>query len=416
MVAFRFIHCSDLHIDSPFSGIATLQPELAKKLRASTQQAFDNIVQLAIREQVDAVIVAGDIYDSDDKSLQAQLKFRGALETLATAAIPAFLVHGNHDPLDSWSASLRWPGNVTVFSGDTVESVAVKKNGRVLAHIYGISFPVRDVRENLALKFERKPHEGFAIGVLHANVGGNPNHDSYAPCSVDDLASVDMDYWALGHIHAREILRPQNPAIVYCGNTQARHFKETGEKGCCLVTLNDKGAPKIQFVATEAVRYHDESIDLTDAVTMDDVLDTLRAKCEDLAGAGRDCVVRLTLSGRSEVHPELQRSGTVEDLMKELQEDYGNRKPWVWVELELATQGAYDVDALRQGQDFIADLIGLYDEIEKGEHRQEIMDVLSPLFDNRQYRDILGEVSPSDFDPLLRRARNLTLDRLVDQD
>jgi DNA repair exonuclease SbcCD nuclease subunit len=416
MSSFRFIHCSDLHIDSPFKGVQSLQPDLARKLRASTQQAFKKIVQLAIREQVDAVLIAGDIYDSADKSLRAQMKFRDALNELCKANIPAFMVHGNHDPLDSWSSSLAWPENVTVFSGDTVECFPVEKNGLVLARVYGISYPVRNVQENLALRFERKHKEGFAVGLLHANVGGNKNHDAYAPCSKDDLITSGMDYWALGHIHAHEILNPAQPAIVYSGNTQARHFNEAEAKGCCLVTLKEQGVPEIQFRATDAVRFRSESVNLTSAMTMDEVLHSLKEKIEGLSleSEGRDLVLRLTLIGRTEMHQELRRTGAVEDLMKEIQEDYGNRTPWVWVELALETRGTYDIDELRQGQDFIADLIGLYDNIENGKREVDLDDVLKSLYGNSSVRKYLDEISELDFKDLLEQAKTITLDRLVE--
>ena len=152
MASFRFIHCSDLHIDSPFKGFSAIQPEWAQRLHEAPLKSFLNIVDLAVSEQVDAVIIAGDVFDAEDKSLSAQFKFRGGLQTLSDHGIPVFIVHGNHDPLNSWSTTLDWPEGVTVFPATRVHSVPVEKNGRTLAHIYGISFPERDVFDNLALK------------------------------------------------------------------------------------------------------------------------------------------------------------------------------------------------------------------------------------------------------------------------
>jgi len=238
-MAFKFIHCSDLHIDSPFKGFSSVEHSLVEILRQSTYQAFQNIVELALKEEVEAVLIAGDIYDGAEKSLEAQLKFRRGLQKLSDAEIDTFIVHGNHDPLDSWSASLEWPERVHVFSGTQVECIPVEKNGVVKAYIHGISYPQRDVRENLAQKFSRGNGEGFAVGLLHSNVGHQPGHDNYAPCSMDDLIAGEMDYWALGHIHRFHVLRESNPAVVYSGNSQARHMRESGEKGCCLVTLNE---------------------------------------------------------------------------------------------------------------------------------------------------------------------------------
>ena len=171
MHPFKFIHCSDLHLDAPFVGISSLHPSLAKLLRYATERAFQNIISLAIEKQVDALLIAGDIYNDLDKSLQAQLKFRDGLKKLFEAGIPSFIVHGNHDPLNSWSASLDWPLGVKKFSGHQVEQVPILKDGKIIAQIYGISYPKKEVKENLALLFNKEQSSGFAIGLLHANVG-----------------------------------------------------------------------------------------------------------------------------------------------------------------------------------------------------------------------------------------------------
>ena len=84
MAQFRFIHCSDLHIDSPFKGLTSQNPALSCVLRESTFKAFQNIARLALQEKVDAVLIAGDVFDGADRSLQAQLKFRRSLKSYRT--------------------------------------------------------------------------------------------------------------------------------------------------------------------------------------------------------------------------------------------------------------------------------------------------------------------------------------------
>lgn len=415
MSSFRFIHCSDLHIDSPFKGLASEKPELAKRLRASTSQAFQNIVQLAIKEKVDAVVIAGDIYDGKDKSLQAQFKFRKGLKELSDAGIPSFLVHGNHDPLDSRFATLQWPDLVTVFSGQEVQGHNIERDGKTLAKIHGISYPTRDVKENLALQFEQHSGEGFGIGVLHTNVGHNPDHQDYAPCSIEDLVSRKMDYWALGHIHAYKVLRPSDPAIVYSGNTQARHKNETGVKGCCLVTLHPNTSPEIQFVAVDSVRFICATLDLGSARSLEQVIQFIQSRCEEISAreGEADALIHLTLTGRTQVHGELQKSNNVEDLMEEIQSDFEGRIPAIWVDLAVQTEGTYDVEALKQGNDFIADLLALYEELEKKEEIDELSEALKPVFESWSGRKYLESFSPTEIQELLLKARNLTLDQLV---
>lgn len=416
MTTFRFIHCSDLHIDSPFKGLSAVEPRLARRLLESTYKAFNNIVDLAVQEKVDALIVAGDVYDSADRSLQAQFRFRNALAHLSQAGIPAFIAHGNHDPLDRWSNHLDWPSLATVFPGDRVEAHPVTKNGKTVAHVYGISFPRRDVTENLALRFKRGGHPGFAVGVLHTNVGGRPGHDPYAPCTVSELSAPGMDYWALGHIHAREVVQAESPAIVYSGNTQARSVREAGPRGCYLVTLTSGAPPETRFTATDAVRYETQTLDASRLQTVDDILHACLETVDALAtkAGERDLVVRLTLTGRTPVHQEIVSPGGLAGLQEQIQLYFEVRDPLVWVDLVVDTRGDYDIDALGQGQDFIADVVALFQEAAQGKHPQVIEEALKPLFADWPGRKYLEETTREDRAAWLEAARGLVLDRLVD--
>ena len=418
MTPFRFIHCSDLHIDSPFKGFSAIHPDWAQRLRDAPLKSFLNIVDLAVYEKVDAVIIAGDVFDGEDKSLQAQFKFRGGLQTLSDHNIPSFIAHGNHDPLNRWSTTLEWPAGVTVFPGSRVVSVPVEKEGGVLAHIYGTSFPERDVFDNLSLNFERQTHPGFAVGVLHANVGGHPEHDPYAPCSVDDLVARGMDYWALGHIHAREVLRRGHPAIVYSGNPQGRHFKESGPRGCYLVTLEEGAVPDIQFMPTDTLRFVEASLDLSSCVTLDTVVAEIVGQCQMLLEQAdhRNLVIRQTLTGKTETHSLLRKGGTLESLREEALRNFPGRGSGLWLEFRLQTRGEYDIDTLKQGQDFIADLIALYDLRAAPADLPDCREILKPLFQQWEGGHLLPEFSTDELREILYQARNLTLDELVNDD
>ncbi|MFQ5481562.1 MAG: exonuclease SbcCD subunit D [Nitrospinaceae bacterium] len=418
MSTFRFIHCSDLHIDSPFKGLGEVHPQLASRLREAAAAAWRNIVDLALREQVDAVLVAGDIFDSADHSLRAQFKFRDGLNRLAAAGIPAFIACGNHDPLDSWTRSLNLPAGVTLFPGDRVETAAVKRDGQTLARVHGISFPRREVRDNLTPHFQRRSvpaggASGFEVGVLHANVGGDPDHDSYAPCTVEDLAGLGFDYWALGHVHAHRVLRPSRPAVVYCGNSQGRHFRETGARGCCLVTLREGADPEIRFMVTDAARFFEAAVDLSAAGTVDAALDRMGERVDALAGEAGDrpLAVRLTLTGRTCLHKELQGNRVLEYLTEQVETRFEEDR--MRVELTDATRGFHDLDQLRSGQDFIADLIALYDQALQ-ELDPSLKAVLDPVFDSWQGGGWVDPPDPAEWRELLSRARDRTLDQLLD--
>lgn len=414
----KFIHCADLHIDSPFKGIAKINPDLKKLLYQSTFESFNNIVNLAIQEEVHCVIISGDIYDGADKSLLAQLKFRNGLQQLSEKGIPSYIVYGNHDPLDSWDASIEWPENVFQFGGDEVEYHSLTVDGEVVALIYGISFPTRDVKEHLALKFERVNENIPAIAVLHTNVGENTGHEPYAPATIDELKSRNMDYWALGHVHNYQILNESNPSIVYPGNSQARNPREKGEKGCCLVTLHKTGECEIKHIPTDVVRYQSEVLDITDVDSLDDILSLVINTCEDISSKmdGRNAILRLTLSGRCVVNSELHKGNNIEELKDQIREYFEGQTPWIWLErINLNTSGVYDIEELKNGNDFFADIITYYEKLEQNEGDQisSIREMLSPMFSSWKGQKYLEDISDEELIKLANAARNWTLDQMV---
>ena len=115
MPRFRFAHAADLHIGSPFSGLAAKNETVAERLGSATYEAFDNLVRLCVAEKVDFLVVAGDVYDGADRSPQAQIRFRNQLSELAIQGIQSFVVHGNHDPLDGRYLNITFPEGVHVL-------------------------------------------------------------------------------------------------------------------------------------------------------------------------------------------------------------------------------------------------------------------------------------------------------------
>jgi DNA repair protein SbcD/Mre11 len=414
MTAFRFIHCSDLHIDSPFKGLGSQVPFLTERLRESTFNSFHNIVKLAMEKEVDAVLIAGDIFDGADRSLQAQLKFRRGLLELSKKNIPSFIVHGNHDPSNSWSHSLEWPETTTIFADNKVESFPVTRDGKNLAWIYGISYSQKEVNENLALKFKRDQKQGFAIGLLHTNVGQQAGHNNYAPCTLQDLISSDFDYWALGHIHQFKILRENNPCIVYSGNTQSRHIKETGSKGCCLVTLYSDAPANIEFVATDVVSYRSVKVDVSGVSSINEVMQAIQLQVEDLSKetlTHEGLVVRLLLIGRTIVHSNLQNPGAAKALVEDIHTVFEGHSPWVLVDLTIQTAGTYDLDSLKGGKDFVAELLSLCDG--NDQLQGKIQEAIKPVFESWTGRKY---IESEDIQAITLKSRDLALDQLINRE
>jgi exonuclease SbcD len=212
--SFSFIHAADLHLDSPFRGFEqitdideSVREYIMGTLRNCTFTAFANIVRACVQNEVDFLVLSGDIFDQACRSLRAQLRFRDAVTELAQRNIKVFVAWGNHDCDDGGAGDrLSWPENVHFFTPGEVGSYEVVRRGREIARVYGISYPRREVSENYALRFRRDSKAPFAVGVLHCNVGGVTGHENYSPCQLSDLLQSRFDYWALGHVHTRRVL------------------------------------------------------------------------------------------------------------------------------------------------------------------------------------------------------------------
>lgn len=297
VAGLTFLHAADLHLGSPLKGLAG-DGDLARVFADCTFDAFTRAIDLALAEQVDGVLLAGDLYDQRDRSLRARLHLKEQLERLDAARIPSFLVHGNHDPLDPSAAPL--PPSVKVF-GPAHEEVE-----RAHYCVQGVSFPTAEVHENLALRFGRtgpKP----TIGLLHCNVGAQASHRDYAPCTTADLERAGLDYWALGHVHTRAEFPLKGRALAaYPGNLQGRHVNEPGERGALLVTLDPSRAtaPVTRFVALDGVRWLRLDLPIDEVASIEALLDLALAQLAR-AGAERPAVARLHLTGRGPLHATL---------------------------------------------------------------------------------------------------------------
>jgi DNA repair exonuclease SbcCD nuclease subunit len=417
---FTFVHCADLHLDSPFEGLHAVAPAIAQVLRRATFQAFDNIVDLAIREEAAFLIVAGDVYDSAHRSLHAQIRFRESLRRAAEAGVLCFVAHGNHDPLSGWDAGLTMPDGVYRFGGEEVERFTARRGGETLAHLYGISYPTREVRENLVPRFPREGEGPFTIGVFHGNVGGDPNHDNYAPCSLNDLLNRRLDYWALGHIHNANILRPENPCVVYPGTPQGRSVREPEARGCFLVRVDEGGRPAPEFVATDVVRWCVDTVDIGNIRSLDALVDELVEHQEDIRrrAQGRGAIWRLALTGRGELHAMLRRLDPERDITQPLREEEAGRSDFVWLEsTELTTRPALDLAQRRQVQDFIGDVLKAAQSLRLGERPEEaLQEVVGRRPEYKLLAPALGKLMPEDWLALLDEAESHALDLLLGEE
>ncbi|ENI8649212.1 exonuclease SbcCD subunit D [Listeria monocytogenes] len=260
MKEIQFLHMADLHLDSPFIGLSTLPQPLFSAIQESTFQSLERITTVAIKEAVDFVLIAGDIYDSEDQSVRAQARFAKEMKRLEAANIPVFMIHGNHDFIEKHKEKLALPSNVHVFS-EQVEVMSHKTATGVSVNIYGFSYNERHIRSSRVGEYKIQGDADFHIALLHGSeVSSSEEHDVYAPFRVQEISKKGFDYWALGHIHKRQLLA-ESPSIYYPGNIQGRNRKESGEKGASIVTLSE-ASTTIDFIGTSPIIWEEAVITL----------------------------------------------------------------------------------------------------------------------------------------------------------
>jgi DNA repair protein SbcD/Mre11 len=405
MESLRFIHAADLHLDSPFRGVADASPALRDRLQAATLGALGRVVDHTIESKADFLIIAGDIYDSKDRNLRALVAFRKEMERLADRRIPVYIVHGNHDPLNGWGSGFKLPPNVVTFGGRT-DSEAFVRRGREVAQITGVSYMRERVTDNLASSF--KPVEGapYSVAVLHANVGHQAGHADYAPATVAELANAGFDYWALGHVHTRSVLASEPAMVVYPGNTQGRNPRESGPRGCYQVDVDSSGRAHLEFIDTSVARWAHIHLSIRDWATMDQLVDSMLEKGrEEASGFEGPTVVRCTIRGNGPLHRDLQRDDMNEELREVLQ------SAAVAESVRIVTGPELDLQSLAQTETMVSDFLKLTERaLDEPDLRQRLSDSLMPLFRRRDMPPI-DEAKLRDW---IERASALGVDLLLD--
>lgn len=300
----KFLHAADVHLDSPLRGLESYDGAPAERIRLATRRAFENLIELAIAEQVNFVLLAGDLYDGDWQDYNTGLYLVRQMARLREAGIRVVVIAGNHDAHNKMTRRLPLPENVTMLSHDQPQSFPIPDYD-VMVH--GQGFSTQAVTEDLSERYPQATRGLYNIGILHTCAGGDEGHGRYAPCTVQGLVAKGYDYWALGHVHNRQTLC-EAPYIAFPGNTQGRHARELGPKGCLLVTIANGGPPKVDFRRLDVVRWELCEIDAARAGSEEELADAASGQLAELLAredADRLLAVRVVIGGASPIHDRL---------------------------------------------------------------------------------------------------------------
>ncbi len=340
---FKFIHAADIHLDSPLRGLSRYESAPAESIRDACRRAFENLVDIAIEEKVAFVLLAGDLYDGDWKDYSTGIFLNQQIGRLRQRNILVFAVTGNHDAANRMTKALDSPANMKILSARKAETV---KLDDLAVAIHGRSFGTQHVDENLAVTFNKAEIGMFNIGLLHTSLNGREGHAVYAPCTVNDLRSKGYQYWALGHVHQQEFVS-EDPWIVFPGCIQGRHIRESGSKGCVLVTVEDNAIYEVEKIPLDVLRWVQCSVDITDAVEIREVLERIRKAIEkeQASGEGRPIAMRIRLEGATRISDELAAHPEwLEHQIKALGAEFAGHDLWI-ERVENAASGKLDLES-----------------------------------------------------------------------
>ncbi|WP_106498397.1 metallophosphoesterase family protein [Lentibacillus sp. Marseille-P4043] len=359
-MAFSFIHAADIHLDSPLRGLEKYEGAPVEEIRNATREALINLVNKAIEQQVSFLIIAGDLYDGDWKDYNTGLFFVSQMTRLQKENIKVYLIRGNHDAQSLITKELKLPDNVVAFP---VDQATTEVDEELKVAIHGQGFASRSVTDNLAKEYPGKLDGYVNIGILHTSATGREGHENYAPCSVEELVAKGYDYWALGHIHLREVLHEQNPAILFPGNIQGRHIRETGDKGCTIVHVKDGHIDSYEHQSLDVLRWEVCEVDASMSETIDDVIEAARTHLEQLQqqADGRFLAVRFHITGSSPAHQQLivQKDHVINNL-RSLALEMGD----IWIEkVKIKTTRLLNMDELQEQHTPIATILEFLENV-----------------------------------------------------
>jgi len=351
----KIVHAADLHLDSPLRGLERYEGAPVDEIRGATRRALENLVSLCREQDARLLLIAGDLFDGEWDDYSTGLFFAKQMAELGKAGVQVLWVRGNHDAASKVARKLRLPDNVRELPDQQPDSFVLEDLGIA---VHGQSFPRVVVKDDLSLAYP-PPVPGLVnIGLLHTAASGRDGHDLYAPCSVEGLVGKGYDYWALGHVHQREVLSSE-PWVVFPGNLQGRHARETGPKGATLIEIESERIVSVEHCVLDVVRWAVCRVDASEASSAEDVVDLARAEIDrELALAkGRMLAVRVEVDGMTHAHAELAAEperwiNNVRQAALELAADD------VWVEkVKLCTRDEVDLAALAERDDAVGQLL-----------------------------------------------------------
>lgn len=424
-MSVKFIHTADIHLGSIIHTTGEPNLELQEKFDRAVIKSFERVCDIAVNNKVDFIVISGDLFDSDERSIRAVNVFNKEAERLKEKGIVIYLITGNHDPSYNRGGLFTYPDNVYVFDSSDVEIKDIKdENSRLKARLLGQSYRGKSDSRKM-YSFFTPPDRGVVnIGLLHTQL--DPDNNNYVPCSLQDILNKDdIDYWALGHIHQNQILNQEKPAVVYPGIPQGRDFGETGPGGCYLVEFEGNKKPKIEFVPTSSLIWQEIDINITEedqVNNLDEIKSFLIDKADDFTDKIQiednfleieGYLLRWNITKKGDLTGEFSENkiDIQEHLLEELREELQYKKPFIWsegcsleIEEKLPTK-----EELKEYSSVFEEIFEVSEQILKDEKLfEELKDELGDIWQGNNDRENSDEYRfnfPDNADEIIEKAK-----------
>lgn len=295
----KFIHVADVHLDSKTVGIKQFYGQSSLCISELVQKAFVSLIDLAIDEKVDFVIIAGDLFDSNWKDYAIGLFF---IDQIKRLSCPVYYIRGNHDSENRLMKSLPYPQNLYLFESNQPQTI-IHESLKIALH--GQSYSHYHIQDDLVESYPPALSGYFNIGILHSSGSKKNGEPPYAPYDELILKSKGYHYWALGHIHQNQIVST-NPLSIYSGVIQGRHIKETGPKGCYLITVDEREIKNVDFCSLATAVWLKIELELSEITNIQNLKLMFLHRLESLLNETKEpiLILRLIFIG----HNNLERS------------------------------------------------------------------------------------------------------------
>jgi hypothetical protein len=305
-------------LEQPIYGLADVPDHLRELLIEAPYQAAEQVFETVLAENADGLLLAGDVLNVDRAGPPAIVLLLDQFARLGDRGIQVFWAGGVVDLPDLWPRSVTLPDNVHVFPIGRVETMDLVRGGEIIARIQGTS--CREDGEVDARGFHRDAHGLFTVGV------------AYGPSDSAGHEAGRVHYMALGGRHAQQTVDEQPGVAHYCGTPQGRGPSEIGPRGCTVVTVDENGRAKTRFVATDAVRWSEQALEVTASTRQEQLHERMVERLEKLQAQqpGIDQLVRWTIRGTGPLVNRLRPGGLADELLVDLRRKFGERSPVVW--------------------------------------------------------------------------------------